>query len=622
MEATRRNFLKMAALGAAGMAGGGMIACSSPKTKESQTETASTGADADGVYLGTAEGAKGEVGALVVIEGGAIKSVIAAPSMESPGLGETALEMLSKRAVEQQSVALDAISGATLTSMGYLSAMAQAVESAGLSDSLAQPVEPPASENSDSDVDVVIVGSGAAGLFAALTLKDPTYTANYTDTNVLVLEKLDIAGGSTNLCFGGLAAGDTLQANTVREHTSTPEQMVEMLKCRNDFGVNEPLAFKIFDRSPDILHTICDYGGPFAPNYAATLRDYNGYKYLQMDAHSDFILDEQPDDFGCFSNQGGNALSSFLQHKVKQSGVEIRTGAEVTELLMDGNAVAGVRVSERGNEYEVRAKKVILACGGFGASSEYMESINGDVLPNYFTFCCAGSTGTAFDLTANLGTTKVGEGALAYFALNTVRYGMYADVNNAMRRRQAVIVNEEGKRFHDESDDEYAIAYDISQSTGGHVFVVVDADNPDAAIFDRWADSPYVSKADSLEDLASQCGIDATTFVQTIETYNADAAAGSDSQLGTPADKMHPVKNGPFYAGELAICIIGTLVGLKANENAQILGTGDEPIENLYGTGEVVLGGNILSKLYAGGVSIATALGTGQIAAQHIMESL
>ena len=85
---------------------------------------------------------------------------------------------------------------------------------------------------------------------------------------------------------------------------------------------------------------------------------------------------------------------------------------------------------------------------------------------------------------------------------------------------------------------------------------------------------------------------------------------------------MYPVKNGPFYAGEISICVIGSLVGLKVNENCQILGEGDAPIGGLYGVGEVCLGGNILSMYYSGGCSIATALNTGRISAEHIAANL
>ena len=174
----------------------------------------------------------------------------------------------------------------------------------------------------------------------------------------------------------------------------------------------------------------------------------------------------------------------------------------------------------------------------------------------------------------------------------------------------------------DESQDEYYIAYHISQAEGGHAFAVIDSDNPNVGVFEQWVERGKVFKADTLEELAAAAGIDAAGLAATVEAYNASYEAGDDTEFGTAHDAMYPVKNGPFYAGEISICVIGSLVGLKVNENCQILGEGDEPIPGLFGVGEVCLGGNILSMYYSGGCSIATALNTGRISAEYIAANL
>lgn len=619
MVQTRRDFLKSAALGVTGFAAlGALGGCAS----DSKANTSQEPELQQGCFSATASGAKGDITAYVTLDNGKITSVAAGPNEESWGPGTQAIELLSKQVVDKQSFRIDTISGATLTSMGYLAAIEAALDKAGAKSAFDAPAITESEERPNEEHEVVIVGAGSAGLMAALNLKCPNYDNQANDRDIVVLEKTDIVGGSSQLCFGGLAVGDGLEANNVTDHHSTPAEMVEVLRSRGTTDLNEALALDIMTRSGKILTDLTEYGGPYAPKYAGTLRNYGGHKYLQMDAHSHFLLSEVEGSLGCYSNQGGYALTHFLETKVRQLGIEIRTGSEVVELVVENDSVVGVRVAQGDGSYEVRAKKVVLACGGFGHSEERMRELTGSVIGEYIPFCGAGSTGDAFTLTESLKTSPVGKGAFTYFSLNDSHYGMYSDLNNAFRQRKAILVDEGGNRFCDESSDEYAIGYQITQSKNGRVFVVVDSENPNIETFEKWIDRGKVVKADTLENLAEQAGIDATGLAKTVESYNSAHDAGNPAEFGTALDNMYPVRTAPFYAGELRCCIIGTLVGLKVNEHCQPLNTGGAPIENLYAIGETCLGGNVLADLYAGGVSIATALGTGQIVAEHISASL
>lgn len=611
---TRRDFLKLAALGTSGIVGAGLLGGCSPQ--------ATADAPAGNCFIGYGSGAKGDLSALVAIEDGVIVSVTPGPNHESQGPGETAFALLSQRVVETQSINVDAISGATLTSFGYLSAIKEAVEEAGLTKTFDVPAEVEEVTREDAEYDVVVVGAGGAGLMAAMTLIYPNYDNVKSDLNVIVLEKLDVVGGSTGLSFGGCAVGDGLKANDVMGHHVSPDQMVDLLMKRNSDGVNEPLARAVFTKSPDTVANISAFGGPYATSYTGNVKTYSGYSYLQMDANLNLLLsDVDKADLGMFTNQGGYALAHFLQTKVRQSGCEIRTGAKASELIMEAGKVAGVHVAEGTVEYDLKAKKVILACGGFTQSKDYMKELAGEDVPVYTPWCSAGATGDAFGLTEGLGVTRVGEGALVYFSLDA-RLGMFSDLNNAFRQRKEIIVNEEGKRMVDENQDEYYIAYHISQATNGHAFAIIDSANPNVKVFEKWVDRGKVIKADTIEELAEAYHIDAAGLAGTIEAYNAAYDKGESPEFDTPQKAMYPVKTGPFYGGEISICVIGSLVGLKVNENCQILGAGDLPIDGLYGVGEVCLGGNILSKYYSGGCSVATALNSGRISAEHIATNL
>jgi succinate dehydrogenase/fumarate reductase flavoprotein subunit/uncharacterized protein with FMN-binding domain len=620
MSQTRRDFIKTAALGASAAVGASLWGGCSSSTNPAQAGADHT-AQGNG-FVGYGTGAKGDLSALVVIEDGAIKSVAPGPNLESQGPGETAFKLLSQRVVDAQSINVDAISGATLTSLGYLSAIKEAVESAGMTEAFDTPVASEVVKREDAEYDVVVVGAGGAGLMAAMTLIYPNYDNVKSEIKVIVLEKLDIVGGSTSLSYGGCAVGDGLQANDTMGYHVTPEEMVDLLRKRNSDGVNEPLAKAIFTKSPDTVARISAFGGPYATSYTGSVKKYSGYTYLQMDANLNILLSEvDKAGLGMYSNQGGFALAHFLETKVRQSGCEIRTGAKAAKLLAQGNKVLGVHVIEGTTEYDLKAKKVILACGGFTQNSDYMKELTGDLIPKYTPWCSAGATGDAFTLTKDLNTTRVGKGALVYFSLGT-QLGMFADLNNIFRQRKQIVVNEEGQRMVDENQDEYAIAYHISQATNGHAFAIIDSENPNVGVFQKWIERGKVVKADTIKELAEKYGIDHAGLEATIKAYNTAYENGESPEFDTPLEAMYPVKTGPFYAGEISCCIIGSLVGLKVNENCQIIGENDTPIEDLYGVGEVCLGGNILSMLYSGGCSIATALNSGRISAEHIAKTI
>ncbi|MBS5450215.1 MAG: FAD-dependent oxidoreductase [Coriobacteriia bacterium] len=571
------------------------------------------------VGFGTGIGAKGDVPVAVVVENGAISAILCGDNIESRGPGQTAIQLMPARIVEAQSTNVDTVSGATLTSLAILSAVREALEGLGLADQFDVEAPTASVKRADEDVDVVIVGAGGAGMTCALQLVCPEFDGVKNDLNVLVLEKLDFAGGSTALAGGSTSVIDGLRASDVSGCHSTAEDLVDLLRVRNSWGVNEPLALAIASKSVDTVQKFVEFGGPFTTSTGG-VQSRSGHSYQTVGASGHIQLRQPDGSTRALTNEGGHALADFLETKLRQLGVEIRCGAAATELVMDGSAVAGVRVKEGDASYVVHAKKTVLACGGFVQNADAMKEINGELIPSYIPWCTAGSTGDAFAMTADLDIPHCGEGALLYFGTDA-RNGIFSSLNNAYRGRHAVIVNELGKRVGDESGDEFEFAYNIAQAPNGHLFAIIDADSENAETFEQWVEAGNVKRADTLEELAEVCDIDADALVATVETYNADSEAGADSVFGTPAESMYPVRTAPFYAGEIVPCVIGGLVGLQVNESCQPVTSAGEPVENLYAVGEVCEGGNIMSKLYSGGYSIMTALNSGRIAAEHIAQS-
>ena len=161
---SRRSFVKTAALGGGAALGAGLLAGSCPASVLAASA-------ADGCFVGHGIGARGDVSAYVVIADGRIESVVPGENLESEGPGASALKAISQRVVEAQSINVDGVSGATLTSTGYLSAIRDAVDAAGMTEAFDVPA--PAAEEAaapEGEYDAIIVGAGGAGLIAAMTL--------------------------------------------------------------------------------------------------------------------------------------------------------------------------------------------------------------------------------------------------------------------------------------------------------------------------------------------------------------------------------------------------------------------------------------------------------------------
>ncbi len=576
----------------------------------------------EAAYIGYGTGCKGDLTVYVTIADGAITAVTPGTNTESKGPGTNAFEIIEDRVVASQSINVDVVAGATFTSMGVKDALREAVEAAGMLDKFDIPYEAPVPERADGEeYDIVVVGAGGSGLMAAMTAKYPGFDGQASDTTVLVLEKMDFPGGSTMLSSGGFAVGDGLRAHDVAGIHASTADMVELCRGRSEQDVNEPLVSAIFDNAASTMTDIIEFGGPYTSSYTTRTRKFLDISYLQINSTENIYDHDSDGNKFTIVNEGGWATADFLRTKVLQSGTEIRCGAAATALLVEDGAVCGVHVEEAGLEYDVKAKKVVLACGGFSQNAEMCAELNAD-LPGILPYCCGGCDGDGFAMTKDLGVEVVGTGAISYLGVDSM-WGISGELSQAIRKTAAVLVNVEGKRVLCEPGyDENATVYTACGATGHHLVGICDAEHPNAAVVEKYLPTGRGYKADTLEALAEAAGVDAAALAETIEAYNAAYDAGENAEFDTPHDKMTPVKTAPFYAYDVNPISIGTMVGLKVDEHCRLLGQGGDPIPNLYCTGEMCFGGNVLSKTYMGGMSVCTALSTGRIAGDHAVSEL
>ena len=556
-----------------------------------------------GTYTSAAKGQNGEVKVEVTFTENAIAEVKVVEHAETYGLGygvSTApIDLLPGKIVEAQSLAVDVVTNATVTSNAVITAVADAVAQAGGdAEALKTPVEKTAGQEQVYDVDVVVVGAGAAGLSAALTAQE-------AGANVLLLEKAGVSGGSTVRSGGKiLAAGTPWQEK--QGFTDNADMMYEYLMSfdRDDI-MSEELVRTFCDASAENLRWLEDRG--------VQVQDV---EYIHS-AITPWRVHNTMGGGGQTSGHGGQ-ISAPLTNLYEKNGGAVIYNCRATELITDAaGAVTGVKaVMTDGTPVTVNAKGVILATGGYAKNEEMLDKYE-DFLPN--------------NLYGSVPNTCVGDGltmAVAVGAKNFdapglqlvyVSYDCYCGINE----ESGLIVSEDGLRVVDEytyqshvaqalADADSTCGYYIAAKAGGY------AVEPYPMI--QWGVTmEHVPHAASIEELAALINVDAAALTATVARYNELCAKGVDEDFGKPAQYMIPVEGEKYYAFRMTPGTSVTFGGLEIDTSARVLDTNNQPIKGLYAAGEVAFTGLFDAEYPCCGMAIGSAVYYGRVAAQTVL---
>ena len=236
-----------------------------------------------------------------------------------------------------------------------------------------------------------------------------------------------------------------------------------------------------------------------------------------------------------------------------------------------------------------------------------------------------GADGDGYVMAEAVDAVRVGRGSISYLGID-YRYGIHGipgTLYNALKNVGNIHVNQNGERFVYVSgmSDSQVCEYVLKQP-GYVAYAVLDSNNAEAATVEAWLSKGYGYKADTIEGLAEACGMDAATLKATVDTYNNVIDTQGEDAFGRPLEKMTKIEQGPFYAFQFHAITIGSLMGLKVNENCQIINAEGNVVPGLYAVGDMSLGGNGLSGYYLAGVGLSNAIGSGRIAGEHIKAGL
>ena len=579
----------------AGMMALSLLACGTGSTTSTD---APEGKFKAGTYEGEAAGYAGEKNPIkvkVTLSADSIEAIEYTAEGETPTVGGAALPGLVEAVLAAQSTNIDVVSGATMTSNGFYKAVNNALESAGVDPtSLVANVTEKESENVEKTADVVIAGAGGAGMTAAIT-------AAQNGKSVIILEKASVVGGNSSYATGGMnAAGTHYQQEQGIE--DSPELFYEdTMKGGHDIN------------NPDLVHTLAD-------NSAAAIDWLDSIDAplanVGQAGGASVKRQHRPVDADGKILSVGTYLVEHLHNKVDELGIEIITDAKVDEVLMDGNKATGLHaVTSDGSEIVVHANSVVIATGGFGSNPELIVKYRPD-LEGYVSTNAPSITGDAIAFLEAINADFVDLDQIQIHPTVVQKDGSL--ITESLRGDGAILLNSEGKRFCNETQTRDVVSANIISQDGGYAWLIVDDTMKEGStVIQKYIDKGYMIPCDSVKALADLIGCDEATVQESLDTWAANVAAGSDAEFerGNFDAVLTDLSSAPYYAVQISPGIHHCMGGVKINTDTQVIGTDGNPIEGLYAAGEVtggVHGGNRL-----GGNAVADFVVFGRIAGEQ-----
>ena len=604
-----------------------LIGCGSNAKKMSYTA---------GTYTATAQGMNGEVTVSVTFDNSSIKKITIDKHQETVGISDAAIKQIPEQIIKMQSLAVDTVSGASVTSKAILSAVSSAVEQAGGDvDTLKMSkMQAKAGKTVQKNADVIVVGGGGAGLSAAIA-------ACQNNAKVILIEKTALLGGNTIRAGGPYNAVDPeRQANVQPASEAAMKSLERLLKVspKNDLHKKyqdqlqkELDAYKaqkpnhLFDcLALHILQTYDggDYAGKIEFIEKMCSESLNAAEWLESNGlvWRDTIV-TVPGGLWPRAHVPQNAAGSdYINTNKKLSekmGVEIILNCKGESLIKKDGRITGVKaVQSNGTQVILNAKKaVVLASGGFAASKEMRKKYNSLLNENLGTTNNPANTGDGITMAEKVNANLIGMEYIQCLPLGNPETGGLNGWIGGIGVEYYYQVNKSGKRFMAEDGRRDVMTKALLEQPGSFSYVIADSHVTFKDGKNLWGDDveklvadKKIFRADTIEDLAKQIGIDPAVLKQTNDAFNKAVEAGKDNEFGRSlfGQKMDKA---PFYASPRMPTVHHTMGGIEINLDTQVLDKNGNVIPGLYAAGEVTggihgknrLGGNALVDIHVFG---------------------
>ena len=595
---------------------------------------ASTSSDAgvSGDFTGTAKGFGGDVSVTLTLTDGAITGCTAEGKDETQGVGSEAIAKMPGEIAESGSIAVDGVSGATVTSTAIKEAAAAALTAAGLNpDDYKTAVENNATaEDSTVDADVVVVGAGGAGMTAAIT-------AAAEGKNVVILESQSMVGGNSVRATGGMNAGKTVYQDenefgesagvektlkTAAEKYADNETITALAKTvseqwaayqANPTGYFDSVELMELDtmiggkgiNDPELVETLCANSADaidWLDEHGITLHNVSSFGGASVKRI------HRPVNAEGKTVSVGSYMIPLLQENCEKAGVKMMLDTTATEILTDANGAAvGVKATgASGETVTVNAKAVVLASGGFGANLDMVVKYKPE-LKGFMTTNAPGIQGQGIEMAQAIGAATVDMDQIQIPP--TVEANTAALITEGLRGDGAILINEEGQRFIDEVGTRDVVSAAEIAQTGSYSWLVVDQAMVDASsVIQGYIKKGYTVTGATYEELGKAMGVDAAAFAETMEKWNGYVEAKNDPDFGRTSF-ANPLNTAPYYAVKVTAGVHHTMGGLKINANTEVLNEKGEVIPGLFAAGEVTGGVHGANRLGGNAVADFTVFG-------------
>ncbi|MFC6623302.1 FAD-dependent oxidoreductase [Novosphingobium panipatense] len=446
------------------------------------------------------------------------------------------------------------------------------------------------------DYDVIVIGTGAAGLSAAALAAEG-------GANVLMVEAADRTGGSSALSGGVFYAAGTSLQREAGIAGDTAQAMFHYYMTLNQYKLEPALVRTFCERAAEAFEWLRGMGVGFTVEnlYAS------GVDKVRR---------------GHRATDGGAGIVAGLEGFLSDKNVDTVLGTRVERLLVEEGRVHGIVADGE----PVRSAATVIATGGFGANPELLARLYPDAARHGDLHWYIGAPTCRGD---GLGLAAQVEGQLSQInrGLLLITPGFVKDLESYLPG-WLMMVNRAGRRFIDETIEYSVLAAVLDEQPGHDCFAIFDEASRLASRTTKYRPAPNwtadrlldhveagtLVSAPTLDELAGKIGVPAARLATTAERYNALVQAGEDRDYFKPSAMLRPVSQGPFYAAHIrpaVICWTGT--GIRIDTEARVLGADDRPVPGLYAAGETT--GGMFGQCYAaGGASIGNAVVFGRIA--------
>lgn len=610
-------------------------------------------------YEGTAMGRNGNITVAVTLDGAKIASIAVKEESETPNIGTEALKRLPQAIVEAQSLEVDGISGATITSYALKNAIKDALKKAGVdAANYSAAVSKETGKSYDVSASVVVLGGGGAGLAAAVSALESGAE------KVVIVEKTDLLGGDTNVNGGiyntpdsalqyqtAMTDGNRSQVEAALAETPVDEAHAALqAKVKADYDAYKASGETgIFDSASWFALQTWNGGDKVAKlSLVETLANnaYAGYQWLvSMGAAFKTAITQGPGSLyprthDTTTGIGAEFINTYVNYLEKNfSGkYEIYYGTEAKELVRNSDGVCNQAraVDKNGNSYTFTADKgIVVATGGFAGNVEMrVEYCQGEKWPNLGKdLGCSGvssDTGDGILMAKAIGANLVDMEQIQLLHMCNPKYGTTEDNSDKDKSVTSIIfVNKEGNRFVAEDGRRDTICIAALEQTDSMFYAVESWDGNGDKTLDDLVTNNGVTYTDeiargnmlygeTLEELAAKIGADPDNLKKSVADYNADVDAGVTSDAFGRTTFVEKLENGPWLAVPRKPSAHHTMGGIEINENTQVLDTDGKVIPGLYAAGEVtggLHGGNRI-----GGNAIVDTVVMGRIAGQNVVK--